>query len=376
MSWLVVIAAIAILFVATVIYLGWYLGWETKQTTGMAYYGRPLAGRRALKLRIQRYSFPIKPIVRLLALANRKGAAMPSFEFEGVHGPTKVSSPDVFDRARRYRPRPEDVFVVTQMRCGTTWMQQVVFQIVSRGRGEFADGRYGHLYAISPWIDGVNSVSLENAPLVGERPTRIVKSHLPTSLCPYGIDAKYIYVTRHPVSCFASIVDYNRSLLGPLTPAVPALADWFCSDRMYWLPWPKHVAGWWEWAASRGNVLFIHYEEMQKDFGAVRDRVARFLGYELTPDERLRVDQRCSFRYMKDHEEFFDMAPPTMFSAATGEFLAKGRASGTDDVTPEMGARILDYCRAALAHRSYPAQRFYPELAGPLDSGTGRHPST
>ncbi len=282
-----------------------------------------------------------------------------------MYGPPKVSSREVFARAKGYRPGLEDVFVVTQMRCGTTWMQQLVFEIVTRGHGDLSDRGYGHLYAVCPWIDAVNSVSMQDAPLVGEKPTRIIKSHLPTALCPYSPDAKYIYVTRHPVSCFASIVDYNRSLLGPLMPQVDKLADWFCSDRMYWRPWPEHVDEWWRWAETRSNVLFVHFEDMTADLGAVRDRVANFLGYALTPDEKQRVSDKCSFRYMSDHEEWFEMSPPTMFSVAGGRFMASGKASRHDDVTPAIRGQILDYCRRVLSGREYPASRFYSDLAAP-----------
>ena len=68
---------------------------------------------------------------------------------------------------------------MTQMRCGTTWMQQLVYQIVTQGQGEFSDPGRAHLYATSPWIEAINSVSMEDAPLVGKRPTKIIKSHLP-----------------------------------------------------------------------------------------------------------------------------------------------------------------------------------------------------
>ena len=370
MIWLALIIA-AVLAIAALAYLGWYVQWEQRQTAGMAYYGRPLAERRALKQQIQRYSWPVKPVVRLLAAVSRK-RAMPAFEYEGVYGPPRVSAPEIFERAKRYQPRPEDVFVVTQMRCGTTWMQQLVYQIVTRGHGDFGEGGHGHLYAISPWIDGANSVALENAPLVGDRPTRIIKSHLPTSLCPYSPGARYIYVTRHPVSCFASIVDYNRSLLGPLMPPVTDLANWFCSDQMYWLPWPRHVDGWWRWASERENVLFVHFEEMKKDFAAVRDRVERFLGCALTPQERELVTERCTFQYMKDHEELFEMAPPTMFSVDGGRFLASGESTRQQDVTPTLREQILGYCREALAHSSYPVQTFYPNLAAPRGGADGR----
>jgi hypothetical protein len=246
-------------------------------------------------------------------------------------------------------------------------MQQIVYEIVMRGRGDLSDRGHGHLYAVCPWIDAVNSVSIEQAPLVGDPPTRIIKCHLPIELCPYDEQAKYIYVARHPVSCFASIVDFNRANLGPLVPPVDTLADWFCSDRMYWLPWPRHVDGWWQQAQHRNNVLFVHFEEMKKDFGAVRDRIASFLGCDLTPEEQQQVARRCSFEYMKNHEEVFEMAPPTMFSATGGEFMASGRMARHDDVPPEVRQRIAEYCRQALKGRAYPAQRFYPDLGVATD---------
>lgn len=353
-----------LLLIAQVVYVVWYFRWEARNTTGMAYYGRSLPSRRALKRRIRCYSLPAMPLIRLLAFMSRKRLTMPVFDYEGVSGPPRVSSPEVFARARQYQPQAQDVFVVTQMRCGTTWMQQLVYQIVTHGQGEFSDPGRTHLYATSPWIEAINSVSMDDAPLVGERPTRIVKSHLPASLCPYSPAAKYIYVARHPVSCFASIVDFNRSMVGPLLPPLATLADWFCSDRMYWLPWPRHIDGWWRWAETRNNVLFVHFEEMTKDLGAVCDRVAALLGCSLTADEKKRAVGKCSFQYMKAHEEFFEMAPPTMFSVAGGQFMASGKEKRHENVTPAVRERILAYCREALMGSGYPAGRFYPDLMG------------
>jgi aryl sulfotransferase len=216
---------------------------------------------------------------------------------------------------------------------------------------------------MSPWIDASITVSMEDAPLVGDSKIRIIKSHLPTLLCPYGSNAKYIYVTRHPVSCFASIVDYNRSLLGPLTPPIETLAAWFCSDRMYWLPWPRHTGGWWEWAQARDNVLFVHYEEMTRDFAGVLNRVTRFLGVELSVDERQVISRKCSIQYMKEHEELFEMAAPTMFSVTGGAYLKSGKETRHEDVTQAIRDRILDYCRRAIGDEGYPAERFYRDLS-------------
>lgn len=344
----------------------WYFRWEARNTTGMAYYGRPLAERRRLKKRIRLYSAPLRPLVRLMARVTRVRTTMPYFVFEGVSGPPRVSSPEVFARAKAYLPRPEDVFVVTQMRCGTTWMQQVVYEVVSGGRGDLSDTGHRHLYAMSPWIDGINSVSLEDAPIVGRRPSRIIKSHLPVALCPYSPEAKYIYVTRHPVSCFASIVDYNRSLLGPLAPPVDVLADWFCSDRMYWQPWPKHVSEWWQRAQSRSNVLFVRFEDMKEDLGMVVDQVARMLDCSLTASERNAVLRRCSFANMRRHEELFEMAPPTMFSVAGGRFFASGEAFRGDGIASSVRDGILMYLRQSTADSGNCVHALYPDLAGAI----------
>lgn len=356
---------------AWIAYAVWYFRWEDQQTQGMAYYGRSSAERRRLKARIRAYSAPVVVLVRLAAALGRGTRSMPAFGYQGIAGPPKVSSPAVFGRAQAYEPRPEDVFVVTQMRCGTTWMQQIVYEVVNRGQGNLGDSGNGSLYAMSPWIDGTNSVSLEDAPLVGAPPTRIIKSHLPASLCPYNERARYVYVTRHPVSCFASIVDYQRTLLGPLAPPVEVLAAWFCSERMYWSPWPAHVDGWWRLAQKRVNVLFIHFEEIKADPAAAVDRVAMFLERPLTVDERQQVLDRCSFEYMRAHQELFEMSPPTMFSIGEGRFFASGAASRHTDVSPAVREQITTFCRGALRGSPYPVTRFYPDLAIPSEDAPG-----
>jgi len=364
----------ASVLVASALYLVLYLRWEHGETRAARYFTRSAAERLALKRRIRWYSLPARPLVHLLALLGRKRSTMPTFEYAGVCGPPKLSSAEVFERAANYAPRPEDVFVATQMRSGTTWMQQLVFQVVTRGGGELDARGRGHLYAISPWIDVLAGVAIDEAPLVGEQPVRIIKTHLPAALCPYAAHARYIYVARHPVRCFASIVDFNRALLGPLLPPIANLADWFCSDRMYWSPWPRHVDGWWRWAEQRGNVLFVHYEAMAADFGAVRDTVAAFLGYTLTPGEKRRIDEKCSFGYMQAHEASFEMASPTMFSVS-GAKLMKGGVSGggprEGSIPAAVQQRIIAYCREALARSPYPIARFYPDLA----PEAGAHPA-
>jgi hypothetical protein len=105
---------------------------------------------------------------------------------------------------------------------------------------------------------------------------------------------------------------------------------------------------------------------MAKNFAAVLESVAEFLDYRLTGAEVELITEKCSFKYMKENEELFEMAPPNMFSVIGGHFLASGKTDRHLDVTPAIRQRILDYCRQSLLSSNYPAGGFYPDLAVPI----------
>lgn len=341
-----------------------HAAWETASRRGLNYYGKPLAERKKFRGTLQRKARFLLPLLsfesKLQRLAKTK-PFIPSMEYGGITGPSYSCTVESFETAAKYQPTAEDIFVATQMKCGTTWMQQIVYEILSRGKGDLSDHGHVHLYAASPWIESVDSVSIKDAPLIGQKRMRLIKTHLPTKLCPYSPEAKYIYVTRHPVACFGSIVDYFELMSGPLAPPHEAILDWYLSDRMWWLSWPENVAGWWEWASGRPNVLFFHFEEMKKDLDPVVRKVAQFLGMSLTDEEVRKVIEKSGFQYMKENEELFEMSPPNIFSVS-GTYFKSGQANREVDLSEEEKRRILAFCRARLIRSSYPVGKFYPDI--------------
>ncbi len=167
-----------LLLIAGFLYLINYQKWEQKRTQGAAYFSLPLKQRRRLKQQIHRHSLLLRPFVELLAKLGTKKDRMHSFQYQGVHGPAGNSSPETFKQASEYQATEEDIFIATQMKCGTTWMQQIVHEIVTYGKGDLSDEGYRHMYALSPWIDAHSSVHIAEAPLVGQPPRRIMnKKH-------------------------------------------------------------------------------------------------------------------------------------------------------------------------------------------------------
>lgn len=353
------------------IYLVVVLGWEDQKTVGLGYYGLPPAGRAAFKRTLRRHALLLFPILRLLGRLSKFTFEKASFRHRGIAGPKGTCDPASFARADAYRPRPEDVFVVTQMKCGTTWMQHVVYEVLQRGDGGLVDAG-STLYAVSPWLEARKSVPMDQAPLIGsERPSRVIKTHLPASHCPVAPEARYVYVARHPVSCFASCADFIATNAGALAPAPEVLEAWFRSPEwMWWGPWPDHVAGWWTLAQRHENVLFVRFEDMKRDLPRVVREVATFLGVRpLADDELARVVEKCGFDYMQRHKDAFEMHPPHIL-AVDAELFVRGTADRHRDVPAGTRTRLLGWCGERLEAAGGPRE-LYADLATAM---TGREP--
>ncbi len=360
---LAVFGSLFLLYIVFGTYLSMVLKWEDEQSVGLAYYGRTPEGRRRFKQQLQRHATLLSPVLWLNAKLAKLDFRRVAFQYKGVAGPHGSCSEESFARAEQYVPRPEDIFVVTQMKCGTTWMQHIVYEVLLRGEGNLvATGTA--MYAVAPWLEGRKSVSLDEAPLVGqERPGRIIKTHLPAQLCPASPAARCIYVARHPVSCFASCIDFVRTNVGAMAPPMAAFEAWYTSrELMWWGTWPDHVRGWWDRSARDGNVLFVLFEDLKRDPAAVIRQVALFLGVApLTEAELARVVEKTSFAYMQKHQDNFEMHPPHILQT-NAELFVSGGANRHQDVPEEVRARIAAWSAAELAGSAFPVARSYPDL--------------
>lgn len=354
------------LYVLMGVYLATVLKWEDEQTVGARYYSRSLEGRQKFKRALLRHATLLAPMLWLNGRIVKLDLRRARIQYKGISGPTGSCSVESFRRAETYQPSGEDVFVVTQMKCGTTWMQHVVYEVLLRGSGNLVETGTA-MYGISPWLEGRKSVSLTDAPLIGvERPSRIIKTHMPVALCPYDPGARFIYVARHPASCFASCVDFVQTNVGGMAPAMPAFEEWFCSrDLMWWGTWTDHVLGWWRWSNEQKNVLLVYFEEMKKDLPAVIRRVAEFLGVRSLSDEEIaRVSHKCGFKYMQEHQTSFEMQPPHILQAREGaKLFVSGSADRHRDVPGDVRRRVSGWAARELASTGFPLREKYPDVA-------------
>lgn len=211
---------------------------------------------------------------------------------------TQVAAHLDFARALHldFRIRPSDVFVVTYPRSGTTWTQMIVYQLLTDGRLDFP-----HITQVSPWFE--RSVSITGRNLEEVPAPRILKSHLDYRQIPKG-DARYIYVMRNGADVATSYYHFYCTHLG-FTQDFDAFFKLFLAGRLQFGAWFTHVAG---WHAHRNdpNVLFITYEAMRDDLAAVIRQMITFLELEISESRLADILPRCSFAFMKAHENKFD----------------------------------------------------------------------
>jgi Sulfotransferase domain len=231
---------------------------------------------------------------------------------------------------RGHTPRPDDIFVVTFPKSGTTWLQMILYQIFTDGEMDFA-----HISEWSPYFDVcARERSIDHLPS-----PRIIKSHLAYNMIPKG-SCKYIYVVRNGKDVAVSYFQYCRTHLsfnGDFDQFFDLFLNGFPSgvyDHPTWVEyghptWFEHVGRWLE-NRSGLDVLFLTYEELKHDLeGAIR-KILAFCGKEVSPEKFARIVERSSFTFMKQYEDKLDTLTWGLINRArkAGNFIRKGEVGG------------------------------------------------
>lgn len=199
--------------------------------------------------------------------------------------------------ARKYRPSKNEVFISPFMKCGTTWLQQIVHTLRTRGDMSFDD-----ISRVVPWLEQAHALGIDiHAPQPGN--VRAFKSHLTWHEIPMG--GKYIVSLRDPKDALVSLHRFfDGWVLEEGCVTIDEFAEYFFfSDRLpdnYW----RHLLSWWE-ARHNENVLLLCYENMKSNLEPVIVKIADFIGVPLD-DRLLEITlEHASFDFMKTHQSQF-----------------------------------------------------------------------
>ena len=247
---------------------------------------------------------------------------------------------ETLDKLKDFQLYPDDVWVVTYPKCGTTWMQQIVRLIRSNGVQDDMD-----IDLASPWLEALPiypDVKLENL----QQP-RVFKSHMTYDLCPCGppntTPCKYIYVMRNPKDAAVSRYFHKKNL--PYYPKCDWDTFWkeFIEGELTFGNYFDHLLSWWPHRDDE-NALFMKYEDMKKDLPAAVSQVASFMGTDISSDVIAKIATLTDFKSMKKEST----AHRSVFTKS-GNFFRKGMVGDwKNHLSPEQSAEIDAICAQRL----------------------------
>lgn len=201
-----------------------------------------------------------------------------------------------FRSAMKYRAREGDIFIVTYPKCGTTWTQYIVCNIMTRGSPPSDIEDYD---LMTPFLDARGAEAVQNRFKQGP-----IVTHLPSCVLEPVHWAKYIYVARNPYDCAVSYYHFLKGFTPNAFPDFGNFLAMFLSGKVPYGDYFDHLLSWYG-HRDDANVLFITYEDLKTDSRTQLLRIADFLGKEngaaLRQDEALlrHVLDACRLEKMK-----------------------------------------------------------------------------
>jgi hypothetical protein len=229
-----------------------------------------------------------------------------------------------------FDPRPDDVYLASYARSGTTWLQMIVYQLTTDGNMDFE-----HITQPIPYFERALAQGRDLNLLASPR---IFKTHLRYGNLPKGPN-KRIYIARNGkdvlVSCYYFFLAHS-----PFKGSFDEFFHRFMAGNVQPGSWFRHVSEWSAHAAD-SNVLFLRYEDLVTDFERTLTRIAAFLERPLSKEKLVSVAERSSFKFMKQHEDKFGFLQEVLLEQGfTGEgFIRQGKTgAGKQHLSPAQEA--------------------------------------
>ena len=233
--------------------------------------------------------------------------------------------------------RDDDIFIATYAKAGTTWMQQIVAQLLFNGEEGL------NVAEMSPWLDlRVPPKEVKLPEVEAQTHRRFIKTHLPVDALLFSPRAKYIYIGRdgrdvvwsmynHHINAndawYEALNDTPGRVGPPIQPPpddiVTYFRDWMEKDGHPFWPFWENTRSWWE-LRNLPNVMFIHFAQLKADMPGEIGKIAAFLDIPIDESKWDAILEHCSFGYMKKHADKSVPLGGAFWDGGAQTFIYKG----------------------------------------------------
>nr|XP_016851651.1 PREDICTED: sulfotransferase 1C2 [Anolis carolinensis] len=222
--------------------------------------------------------------------------------------------------------KPDDLLICSYPKSGTTWMQEIVD--VMRHGGDPQKCAQVPIYDRIPFLEQFHFFPTGLEKIEAMPSPRIIKTHLPVQLLPLSFweqNCKVIYMARNGKDIAISYFHFHLMNHGmPETTSWNQFLEDFLVGKIAWGSWFDHVRNWWE-AKNHHLILYLFYEDMKENPAREIQKIAQFLGVQLSESDLNKIVQHTKFENMKNNPlTNYTTRPLFQMDHAVSPFMRKG----------------------------------------------------
>ncbi|XP_008777580.1 flavonol sulfotransferase-like [Phoenix dactylifera] len=263
--------------------------------------------------------------------------------------------PGIMAIRQHFRPRPDDLFLMSFPKSGTTWLKALAFATMTRAHYPWDRHPLHSLnpHDVVPFMDDLFAAG-QASKLEALPSPRVLATHMPYSLLPDSITSsgcRIIYICRDPKDAIVSLWHFAEKASaekGREGFPFDRFFEMACEGKFPYSPIWDHSLEYWKESLRRPEkVLFLKYEEMLEEPAANVKRLAEFLGCPFSEDEEKggvveEIITLCSFEKLKSMEaNKKGSQEAAVYKVSNASFFRKG---GTGDWrnygSPEMAQKL------------------------------------